>query len=66
METKIPLKMHVVRLVNDENQTVNTTHLHVVCRCAQRDTNTHVIATDKRWYINTLNDDYNANCETSF
>lgn len=62
METKIPLKMHVVRLVNDENQTVNTTLLHVVCGCAQRD----VIATDKRWYINTLNDDYNANCETSF
>lgn len=25
VETKIPLKMHVVRLVNDENQTVNTT-----------------------------------------
>lgn len=54
MKTKSPLKMHVVRLVNDENQTVNTIHMHA--------------AMDKRCYINAyaLNDDYNANCETSF
>lgn len=57
MKTKTPLKMHVVRLVNDEIQTVNTLHMH---------------AADLRWtkdaYINVyaLNDDYNANCETSF
>lgn len=57
MKTKTPLKMHVVRLVNDENdenQTVNTIRI-----CATQ-------RMDKRWYINALNDDYNANCETSF
>lgn len=39
METKIPLKMHVVRLVNDENQTVNTT---LYMRLARIQTQTHM------------------------
>lgn len=72
METKIPLKMHVVRLVNDENQTVNAT-LYIYANGAHPQYTTHTLrythiiaARTKDCILIRLTYDCNANCETSF